>query len=49
MTVTVGKSIWKQVMVTSMLFVKTVVVAAKLTINKVQRLENRVYKYLIGV
>ena len=36
-------------MVTSLLFGKAVVVAAKSTINKIQSLENRVYKYRIGV
>ena len=43
------KAIWKQVMATSLLFGKAVVVAAKSTINKVQSLENRVYKYLRGL
>ena len=40
--VTVGKAIWKQIMVTALLFGKAVVVAAKSTINKVQSIKNRV-------
>ena len=36
-------------MVTSLLFGKAVVVPAKSTIKKIQSLENRVYKNLIGV
>ena len=46
---TVGKVIWKQIMVTALLFVKAVVMAAKTTIKKVQTIENRVYRYLLGV
>ena len=46
---TIGKSIWKQVMVTSLLFGKAVVVAAKSTIATIQGIENRVYKYLMGL
>ena len=47
--VTVGKAIRKLVMVTSLLFGKAVVVAAKSTITKIQAIENRVYKYLMGL
>ena len=47
--VTVGKAIWKQVIVTALLFGKAVVVAAKTIISKIQAIENRVYKYLLGV
>ena len=47
--VIVGKAIWKLMMVPGLLFGKAVVVTAKSTINKVQSIENRVYKYLIGV
>ena len=45
--VTVGKAIWKLVMVTSLLFSKAVVVVAKSTITKVQAIKNRVYKFLM--
>ena len=45
--VTVGNTIWKQIMVTALLFGKAVVLAAKLTINKVKSIENGVYKYLV--
>ena len=47
--VTVDKAKWKQIMVTALLFGKAVVVVAKTTINKVQTIENRVYRYLLGV
>ena len=36
-------------METSLLFGKSVVVAAKSTIEKIQRYEHKVYKFLIGV
>ena len=36
-------------MMSSLLFGKSVVVAAKSTIEKIQRWENKVYKHLIGV
>ena len=47
--VTVGKAMWKQVMVAALLFGKAVVVAIKTTIKKIQAIENRVYRYLLGV
>ena len=45
----VGKAIWKLMMVPGLLFGKAVVVTAKSTIEKIQRIENRVWKYLLGL
>ena len=47
--VIVGKAIWKLMMVPGLLFGKAVVVTAKTTIEKIQRIENRVWKYLLGL
>ena len=48
--VTVGKTIWKQIMVTVIMFGKVVIVPiAKSNIRKVQTVENSVYRYLLGV
>ena len=45
--VTVGKAIWKLIMIAGLLFGKAVVVTAKSTIDKIQAVENRVWKYLL--
>ena len=45
----VGKAIWKQIMVTALLFGKAVVMAAKNYYKKVKAVENKVYRYLLGV
>ena len=47
--VVVGKAICKLMMVPGLLFGKAVVVIAKTTIEKIQRIENRVWKYLLGL
>ena len=47
--VTVGKAMWKLMMIPGILFGKGVVVTAKSTIEKIQATENRVWKYLLGV
>ena len=47
--VTVGKTIWKQIMVTAFMFWKAVVPVSKTSIKKVQAVENSVYRYLLGV
>ena len=39
----VGKAIWKLMMIPGLLFGKAVVVTAKITIEKIQRIENRVW------
>ena len=45
----VGKAIWKLMMIPGLLFGKAVVVTAKSSIEKIQRIENRVWKYLLGL
>ena len=45
----VGKAIWKLMMVPGFLFGKAVVIMAKTTIEKLQRIENRERKYHLGV
>ena len=40
---------WKLMMIPGILFGKGVVVTAKSTIEKIQAVENRVWKYLLGV
>ena len=44
---TVGKAMWKLRMIAGLLFGKAVVVTAKSTIEKIQAVENRVWKYLL--
>ena len=45
----VGKAIWKLMMVPGLLFGKAVVVTGKTTIDKIQAIENKVWKYLLGL
>ena len=40
---------WKPIMVTALMFRKAVIMIAKTTINKVQAIENSIYRYLLGV
>ena len=47
--VTVGKAIWKQVMIAALLFGKAVVMQSKTDIGRVQAIGNKVYRYLIVV
>ena len=47
--VTVGKTIWKQIMVTEFMFGKAVISMTRSNIRKVQAVENSVYRYLMGV
>ena len=47
--VTVGKAVWKLMMIPGILFGKGVVVIANSTIEKIQTTENRVWKYLLGL
>ena len=47
--VTVGKAIWKQIMLAALLFGKAVVTHSKTDIGKIQAVEYKVYRYLIGV
>ena len=46
---TVGKAMWKHIMVTALMFGKAVVMTLNTTINRVQAIENSVYRYLLGV
>ena len=47
--VTIGKTIWKQIMVTEFMFGKAVISMTRSNIRKVQAVENSVYRYLMGV
>ena len=47
--VTVGKTIWKQIMVSAFMFGKTVIPTTRSSIKKIQAVENSVYRYLLGV
>ena len=47
--VTVGKAIWKQVMMAALMFGKAVVTHSNTDIGKIQAIEYKVYRYLIGV
>ena len=45
----VGKAVWKQQAVPALLFGKQVVTLTKKIIDKLQKIENNVYRYLLGV
>ena len=45
----VGKAIWKLISIPGILFGRAVVVTPKTTIKKVQRIENKVWRYLLGI
>ena len=47
--VVVGKVIWKLMSIPGILFGRSVVVTPKTTIQKVQRIENKVWRYLLGI
>ena len=47
--VVVGKAIWKLMMVPGLLFGKAVIATAKSTTDKIQAIENKVWKYLLGL
>ena len=47
--VIVGKTIWKLMMIPGLLFGKAVVVTAKSTIEKIKRIENKVWSYVLGL
>ena len=47
--VIVGKAIWKQVMLAALMFGKALITHSDAEIGKVQTIEYKVYKYLIGV
>jgi len=41
--------VWKQIIVTALMFRKAVIPIAKTTVKKVQAVENSIYRYLLGV
>ena len=47
--VSVGKAMWKQVLLAALMFGKAVITHSDKEIGKVQTIEYRVYRYLIGV
>ena len=47
--VIVGKALWKQVLMATLMFGKAVVIHLEVEIGKIQSMEYKVYKYLIGV
>merc|ERR1712055_932726 len=47
--VIVGKAIWKLMAIPALLFGRTVVTSSKSNIEKLQRLENKVWRYLLGI
>ena len=47
--VIVGKAIWKLMAIPALLFGRSVVTSTKTNIEKLQRVENRVWRYLLGV
>ena len=47
--VTVGKAMWKKVLMATLMFGKAVVTHSDGEIGKIQAIEYKVYKYLIGV
>ena len=47
--VIVGKAIWKLMAIPSILFGRAVVTTSKTNIEKIQRIENKVWRYLLGI
>ena len=47
--VIVGKAIWKLMSLPSILFARAVVTTSKTNIEKIQRIENKVWRYLLGI
>ena len=47
--VTVGKAIWKLMALPSILFGRAVITTSKTNIDKIQRVENKVWRYLLGI
>ena len=47
--VTVGKALWKQVVMASLMFARGVIIQCKDNLDKVQRIEYGVYRYLLVV
>ena len=47
--VIVGKAIWKMMAIAALMFGRSVVTSTKTNIEKLQRIENKVWRYLLGV
>ena len=47
--VIVGKAIWKLMSLPSILFGRAVITTSKTNIEKIQRIENKVWRYLLGI
>ena len=47
--VIIGKAIWKMMSLPGILFGRAVVVTSKTAIEKLQRIENKVWRYLLGI
>ena len=47
--VIVGKAVWKMMAIPSILFGRAVITTSETNINKLQRIENKVWKYLLGI
>merc|ERR1711874_515734 len=45
----VGKAIWKMMSIPSILFGRAVIATSKTNIEKLQRIENKVWRYLLGI
>ena len=47
--VVVGKAIWKMMAIPSILFGRAVIPTSKTRIEKLQRIENKVFRYLLEI
>ena len=47
--VIVGKAIWKLMSLPAILFGRAVIATSKTSIEKIQRIENKVWRYLLGI
>jgi len=47
--VIVGKAIWKLMAIPAILFGRAIITTSKKTIEKLQRIENKVWRYLLGI
>ena len=47
--VVVGKAVWKMMTIPSILFGRAVIPTSETNIKKLQRIENKVWRYLLGI
>ena len=45
----VGKAVWKLMAIPSISFGRAVILTSETNINKLQRIENKVWRYLLGI